>query len=302
VASIAAVLAMGGVATPAYAKTAKATVTVDGDVTRPITLTTAELEALPQTTFTITEGAHQFTDTGVSVETLVLDASPAYPASLLNTKNELLRVTVTIKGVGGRAVTLALGELDPNFGNHPAYLALTEGAKAIAGGPELVVPEDRAPIRWLPDVAELTVGIATAPATNTNPALGSPVDVFYNGHETTLTRAMLARLPQETLTVMFFGPGGEQTHVETGPPLIDVLAVAGVPPTLDTWVAAVGSDNYTAVVTPAEQLVGGRPLELSLVEDGVVLAQPRLVTDGDIKGGRYVSDIVDIYAGTGPAN
>jgi hypothetical protein len=25
------------------------------------------------------------------------------------------------------------------------------------------------------------------------------------------------------------------------------------------------------------------------------------VTDGDIKGGRYVSDIVDIYVGTGPA-
>jgi len=25
------------------------------------------------------------------------------------------------------------------------------------------------------------------------------------------------------------------------------------------------------------------------------------VTDGDIKGGRYVSDIVDIYVGSGPA-
>jgi hypothetical protein len=28
----------------------------------------------------------------------------------------------------------------------------------------------------------------------------------------------------------------------------------------------------------------------------------RLVTDGDVKGGRYVSDIVDIYVSTGPAN
>jgi len=26
-----------------------------------------------------------------------------------------------------------------------------------------------------------------------------------------------------------------------------------------------------------------------------------LVTDGDVKGGRYVSDIVDLYVGTGPA-
>jgi hypothetical protein len=26
------------------------------------------------------------------------------------------------------------------------------------------------------------------------------------------------------------------------------------------------------------------------------------VTDGDIKGGRYVSDVVDIYVGNGPAH
>ena len=33
----------------------------------------------------------------------------------------------------------------------------------------------------------------------------------------------------------------------------------------------------------------------------VALAQPRLVTDGDVHGGRYVSGVVDIYVGTGPA-
>jgi hypothetical protein len=38
-------------------------------------------------------GSRQVTDTGVLLETLVTDAGPAYPASLLNTKNELLRVT-----------------------------------------------------------------------------------------------------------------------------------------------------------------------------------------------------------------
>ena len=63
-----------------------------------------------------------------------------------------------------------------------------------------------------------------------------------------------------------------------------------------------GDDNYTAAVTPAEQFAGGRPLQLSLNEDGVALAQPRLVTDGDVKGGRYVSGVVDIYRGTGPAH
>ena len=41
---------------------------------------------------------------------------------------------------------------------------------------------------------------------------------------------------------------------------------------------------------------------LSLNEDGTALAQPRLVTDGDVRGGRYVSGVVDIYVGTGPAS
>jgi hypothetical protein len=63
-----------------------------------------------------------------------------------------------------------------------------------------------------------------------------------------------------------------------------VLAAARIWPTLNTWVAAVGLDNYVATATLAEQLAGGRPLQLSLNEDGVALAQPRLVTDGDVHG------------------
>ena len=59
----------------------------------------------------------------------------------------------------------------------------------------------------------------------------------------------------------FAGPSGEQTHTEVGPPLLEVLAIAGVFPTLNTRVAATGDDNYVATVTPAEQLIGQRPLE-----------------------------------------
>jgi len=148
----------------------------------------------------------------------------------------------------------------------------------------------------------VTVGIATAPATDTNPPAGSPVEVIDGRHMGTLSAALLARLPAETLKVSFEGPGGVQTHTEVGPALFEVLAAPGIAPTLNTWVAAVGDDNYVATVTPAEQFAGGRPLQLSLNEDGVTLAQPRLVADGDVKGGRYVSDVVDIHAGTGPAS
>ncbi|MFZ0216997.1 MAG: hypothetical protein WAM30_13785 [Candidatus Dormiibacterota bacterium] len=276
-------------------------VSVDGRVKVPSNYTTAQLAALPQTTVTVREGGAAVTDTGVLLETLVTDAAPAYPSSLLNAKNELLRVTATVRGAGGQGVTFAVGELDANFGNHPALIALSRDGRRIAGRPELVVPGDRFPARFVPQVSEVTVGIATASATNTTPSPGSPVVVMDGSRTVTLSAAVLARLPSETLAVSFAGPGGEQTHTEVGPPLWEVLTVAGVSPGPNRWVAAVGSDSYVATVTPAEQFVGGRPLQLSLVEDGVALAQPRLVADGDVKGGRDVSDVVDLYTGTGPA-
>ena len=223
------------------------------------------------------------------LETLVNLAQPAF-RPLLNTKNEALRVTVTMRGARGGPVTFALGELDPSFGNHPALLALQANGVMLPRGPQLVVPGDTAPLRFVSGVREVTVGIATAPATT--PAVTGTL---------MLSPALLALLPGRTLKVSFAGGGGTQTHIEQGPPLLEVLALTGAPLGLNAQAAAVGSDNYVATVTPAEDYVGGRPLLLSLVEDGVPLAQPRLVTDGDVKGGRYVSDMVDLYAGSGPA-
>ena len=41
------------------------------------------------------------------------------------------------------------------------------------------------------------------------------------------------------------------------------------------------------------------PLLISLTEDGIPLSAPRLVTDGDIKGGRYVSGVYNLVVGQG---
>jgi hypothetical protein len=287
---------------PAYARDSERSVSVSGEVNTPTTYTVQQLAALPQTTATVTLGGHQVTVSGVLLETLVTTAHPAYPPTLLNTKNEILRVTATVRG-SFHQVTFAIGELDAAFGNHPALLALTQNGHPLDDAPQLVVPGDLFPFRFVRQVSEVTVGIATAPATNTAPAAGSPVNLHNDNRTETLTSAFLNRLPKETLSVSFIGPGGTQTHTEIGPPLLDVLLRGGVfSNPFNTWVAAVGSDNYVATVTPAEQLVGGRQLQLSLVEDGVTLAQPRLVTGGDVHGGRYVSGTVDLYMGSGPAH
>ena len=148
-----------------------ASVSVGGAVTTPATYSEAQLGAMPQTTFTVTE--HEWwrtrthSDTGVSVEDLVNAAAPTLPSA----KNAMLRVTVTVAGAFGRSVTLALGELDPSFGDHPAYLALTQDGHPL-DAPELVVPEDRFGLRSVEDVSRITVGVQS-PAPTTPPSSGA---------------------------------------------------------------------------------------------------------------------------------
>jgi hypothetical protein len=187
-------------------------------------------------------GSRTHSDLGVSLEYQVNTAAPTLPSA----KNASLRVTVTVSSRWAGLVTFAFGELDPGFGNHPAYLALTQDGRALPA-PELVV------------------------------------------------------LPSRTLNVSVLAGTSSQGHTEVGPTLADVLRAAHIRWDLNTWVAAVGSDGYVATVTPAEAFVGGRPLRISLNEDGHALAQPRLVVDGDVKGGRYVSDVIDLVVGQGVA-
>jgi hypothetical protein len=272
-------------------------VTVDGAVTTPASYSTHALASLKQTTFSVTRhtwwGSHTEIDQGVSLEDLVNLAGPTLPP---NTKNAMLRVTVTVGNPFGWHVTLALGELDQGFGNHPAYLALSEGGARLAV-PELVVPGDATGFRSVPLVDRITVAVQNTSPT-TPPAAGS-LTIISRGVTRVLTAGQLASLPSHTLQVTFVAGTASQTHTEIGPTLQAVLRAARVRTDLNTWVAAVGSDGYVATVTPAEAWIGGRPLLVSLNEDGVPLSQPRLVVDGDVKGGRYVSGVVDLAVGHG---
>jgi hypothetical protein len=280
-------LAVAGVITAAPASATLAplappVLSVSGAVTTPATYTGAQLAALPQTTMPDTRlGRTSRTVTGVLLESLVNSSTPVLPAGA---KNGLLRVVVTVSGpLGLRPVTVALGELDPGFGNHPAL---------IAGG-NLVFPGDRGLSRTVLRVKQISVAVSTAVAPVPAPAAGSVLVV--DGRRTrTLTAATIARLPQKTLNVSFLQGTTPQSHTEAGPTLDAILRAAGVCTSAGTAVAAVGSDGYVATVTPAEAGPGNRPLLFSTVEDGVALAQPRLITDGDVKGGRYVSGVVEL--------
>jgi hypothetical protein len=214
---------------------------------------------------------------------------------LPNAKNALLRVTVTVQGAGF-PVTFALGELDSGFGNHPASLALTSGSR-ILRSPELVVPGDTWPLRTVRDVRSITVAVQS-PTPATPPSPGALTIQGLRG-TVVLTAAQLAALPSQTLQVSFQAGTAPQMHTEIGPTPATVLRAAHIHGGLDTWVAAVGSDGYVATVTPAEAFVGGKQLLVSLNEDGVPQAQPRLVVSGDVKGGRYVSGVDNLVGGGG---
>jgi hypothetical protein len=273
-------------------------VTVAGAVNSPTSYSLGQLAAQPQTTFSVTRrtrrGLRTQTDAGVNVENLVNTADPIFPPNL---KNPILRVTVTVGNAFGQHVTLALAELDPSFGNHPAYLALSSQHGHRLPAPELVLPGDTTGARTVPFVDRITVAVQN-PTPTTPPTAGS-LTIIDHGITRVLSASTLASLPAETLEVSFLAGTASQQHTEIGPTLSTVLRAAHIRANLNTWVAAVGSDSYVATVTPAEAWVGGQPLLISLNEDGQPLSQPRLIVDGDVKGGRYVSDVDDFVLGEG---
>lgn len=286
--STAGLLLVGALGVPASAHVHEAhphgSVSVTGAVMKPTTYAPAQLAALSPTTLP-DRRSRRHPDrqlTGTLLEPLVTAAAPVLPA----VKNAQLRVTLTVTGEHHRVVAVALAELDARNGDHPALLV----ADRFTDGVDLAFPDDRGYSRSVRDVRTIDVAVAAPDLPSDVPAGGLRV---VGGRRTvTLSAATLAALPTRTRDVAFQSGQGPQQHVETGPTLARVLRAAHIRTGATTTVAAIAGDGYVATVTPAEATTGRRPLLLSTVEDGVPLDQPRLVTDGDVSGGRYVSGVL----------
>lgn len=173
-------------------------------------------------------------------------------------------------------------------------LALTAvlGSALVAGcgAPAVTPPPAQAP-------AATSTPAAEAPAAGTIRLTG---DLVAPGE---ITAAELAALPQQTVDVSFQSGDGPQQHTETGPALADVIPADALAVDADTRndllsfaVLAVGSDGYSAVVAYGDVSAdfGNRGLLVAVAEDGAALERPRLVVPGDVRGGRYVSDLVEL--------
>ena len=118
-----------------------------------------------------------------------------------------------------------------------------------------------------------------------------------------LTLDALRAYPPNTQSVAFDSSGGPQVHTFEGALLFDVISAAE--PTTDATrknplvaltILATGADDYRAALAWAEispDFAGTQAL-VAYTEDGQPLGGARLVVPGDVKGGRYVSDLTEL--------
>ncbi|WP_235012123.1 molybdopterin-binding protein [Caballeronia catudaia] len=132
---------------------------------------------------------------------------------------------------------------------------------------------------------------------------------------TNFTLAQIQALPANTQTVSFGSGTGQQTHVYTGASVWTLLNQVGIATNpavkndvLGKYVVATGSDNYRAVFPMGELSpdFGNRGNQVVYAEtlNGTSAALTstdgplRVTAPGDIKGGRYVSNLAKLEVHT----
>src|SRR5262245_34134853 len=117
---------------------------------------------------------------GKSVQDLVAAAQPVLPASA--GKTGILRETLDVRSRSGRRITVAMGEIIPEGGNHPALIKRRKGRLVfLMKG------------RKLPGVSRITVHVHNL-ASTPPPATGA-LTVNVGGRSKVLTHRRLAHLP-----------------------------------------------------------------------------------------------------------
>ncbi len=135
-----------------------AAVAVSGAVTRPARFDVAALRALPATTQTVGGIAY----TGATLWSLLSTTAGLQTDTSL--KNPSLAMYALATGTDGYKALVALGEIDPGFGNRPVLVAYAANGAALGanGAVRLVVPGD---VRLGRSVSNLqSIEVFTAPA------------------------------------------------------------------------------------------------------------------------------------------
>jgi len=295
--------------------------TVTGAVTAPATYTLSNLSALPATTEFVTYqtgGATQTgTFTGPTLWSLLnaVGLQPPPPP----VKNGGLLQYVVATGSDGYSALFSLGELDPGFGgSSPQVLvAHQQGAPPAplgsTGFARIVAAKDNFGGRYVSNLDNLRVGNAQVQASMGG---GATSQFSLSGAVKTpgnYSLASLEALPGTTEKVTFLSGGITVMATFTGVSIWTLLTDNGIVTNpaikndiLNYYLQATGSDGYSAIFSLGEldPMFGGSLtapdlIAYEMVVDGVdeplgANGFARVVVPGDSRGGRYVSNLVNL--------
>jgi hypothetical protein len=203
----------------------------------PLTLTMAQLAALPAQTVTLPDGT---TESGPTLSSVLTQAGFKLISAC---KNDQLHYWIEASSLDGSGAVISDGELDPLFGNNPAILSVTENGVPLTA-PRLAVPKDKTTARDVGNVFNITIGRADQqlPQSKSNTGCTPPGytplatppsnlgDVLVNGAVSNpaavATWQQLMGMTQVDQTVSFLQGPNPQVREEKGPTLYDVLSSA----------------------------------------------------------------------------
>ncbi|MDP9868093.1 MULTISPECIES: hypothetical protein [Streptosporangium] len=135
-------------------------VPLSGALREPAWLSVAALRLMPQRELTVsfecrTSGLRRHYFSGPLLLEVLRAAGPLFDA---DERKDRLRFLVSVLGHDGHRAVLSWGEIDPEFGNTAALLAVSMDCRDLdEEGPHLVVPGDRCGGRHISRIAEIKV-------------------------------------------------------------------------------------------------------------------------------------------------
>lgn len=281
-----------------------APVTLSGELSATGDLSIAQLQALGSTAEAV--GA----DTYVGVPLWnVLGGTSAGASNIITTgggNNAILRSFVMATGSGGQRSLISVGEINPLFGGvgQPTLVAYQKNG-VVLDTPQLILPQDSTGTRSVTALTSLSVGSATRPPVGAG-GVTSQFSLTGPNVATAFTLASLQGLPATTATNVTFLSGGVPSAPNdfTGVQVLSLLTAAGLEldDILTSYLTVVGSDGYEVLFSLAEldPELGGRLALIAYDDTAGSLESPtgsgfaRIVIPGDIRGGRFVSNIQSI--------
>ncbi|MFB6456354.1 molybdopterin-dependent oxidoreductase [Chitinophaga sp. Hz27] len=156
---LASIICCGGMLVQAQTK--PATITVNGEVTTPLTLTLESLNQMKKSSVTAADKdgkSHVYS--GVALYDILQAAGVTFGSAL---RGENMAKYLLVKSGDGYEVLFSLPEIDPAFNDKTILVAMESDGQALPQGKgpyRLVVPGEKRPARWVWEVTTLTVGFA----------------------------------------------------------------------------------------------------------------------------------------------